>query len=52
MVGVMLDLIALTPEGKALVAARPATSAFLARLRARATFGATFPEMLEGQRQP
>lgn len=51
MVGVMLDLIDLTPEGAALVEARPATRAFLGRLRARASFAATFPEMLAEQRR-
>jgi len=50
MVGVMLDLIALTPEGAALVAARPATNGFLARLRTRASFETTFPELLNGHR--
>jgi len=48
--GVMLDLIALTPEGAALVVARPAAAAFLARLRGRASFDTTFPEMLEAHR--
>jgi glutathione S-transferase len=51
MVGVMLDLIDLAPEGMALVATRPATGAFLARLRARPSFDATFPEMLAGHRR-
>lgn len=51
MVGVMLDLIELAPEGMALVATRPATGALLARLRARPSFDATFPEMLEGHRR-
>jgi glutathione S-transferase len=52
MVGVMLDLIDLTPEGAGLVAERPATGAYLGRLRARDSFRATFPDMLAGHRQP
>jgi glutathione S-transferase len=44
--GCMVDLIARTPEGAALVGARPRVAAWLATLRARPAFAATVPAAL------
>jgi glutathione S-transferase len=49
--GAMVDQIALTREGAALVAARPAVAAWLGGLRDRESFRVTFPALLVGKSQ-
>ncbi len=49
--GPLVDYIARTRDGKALVAARPKVAAWLETLRARPSFRDTFPEMLVGTDQ-
>jgi glutathione S-transferase len=46
--GVMIDYAARTRAGRSLLLRRPKTSAWLAALRSRESFIATFPAMLEG----
>ena len=49
--GAMVDYVARTRDGRALVATRPKTAAWLEQLRARESFGATFAPMLAGTDQ-
>jgi glutathione S-transferase len=49
--GVMVDYVARTRDGRALVAARPKLAAWLEALRRRESFQATFPAMLKGTDQ-
>jgi|GEM_PF-6549939 len=50
--GVMVDYIARTRAGRALMAERPKAAAWLGQLRARDSFKATFADMLAGTDQP
>jgi glutathione S-transferase len=46
LVGVMVDYIAMPPEGRALVAARPKTAAWLAQVSGRESFRQTLAPLL------
>lgn len=46
--GAMVDYVAMTPEGKTMLATRPAVAAWLAKLNERQSFKDTFPAMLRG----
>lgn len=49
--GAMVDYVARTREGRAMIATRPRVSAWLGALRGRASFVDTFAEMLRGTDQ-
>lgn len=47
--GAMIDYIARTGDGEAMLAKRPRVAAWLAALRARPSFAATFPPLLDAR---